>query len=515
MRWTLIKKILLGYGIILLLVSAGALYQAQLLNQLRISLQVVNEGYIPLSKLLTQLESLQMDRNFSATRNQNKFPRFRGEAYLRFYTDVIPKLVAERLNRAQLICEKMKQLTSLPEEIRKDFSLLSERINDILNRQKIFKNELKNFEPSKANEKLLAKQADVTLAVQILSKQLDTKIQIALINIEDEQDSTMDFITFMIVGVLVTAILIAVLIAIYTLRPLRKLTEGVRQIGLGNYQTQISVASKDEIGTLAHEFNQMSHALAERELALKQKQEELIQAEQLAAVGNMATHISHEVRNPLNSISLNAELLEDELKSFSKQSKTKEANNLLKAITRELQRLDELTHSYLAMTKGAKGQKINLVNQDLKSLIHEVQELVEPRCKNQSIDFKTKISEDLPSILGDATQIKQAIWNVLLNAIDATPAKGRVELQAKAVGHEVLLSIRDSGPGIREKDKRLMFQPFYTTKSNGSGLGLSITQKIIEDHGGTLSFESSSKQGTIFTLHFPADETQITKEAAQ
>lgn len=275
-----------------------------------------------------------------------------------------------------------------------------------------------------------------------------------------------------------------------TLRPLRRLREGARRIAAGDYGKRILETGPTEISDLAREFNSMGRAVQERE-------EEKLRAARLAMVGKMAAQIAHEVRNPLSSIGLNTELLEDEL-----GDNASEARELCRAIHSEVNRLTEVTETYL----GLRGGKPKLARESLNAIIGDLVGFVRSDLATRHVELETKLDPEDPPGHVDANQIRQCLINLVRNAADAVAAKGggRLVLRTRREGRRVEISVEDNGVGIPGELLPRLFDPFFSTKKGGSGLGLALTQQIVRDHGGEIYVASRVGRGTTFTLSIPA-----------
>jgi two-component system, NtrC family, sensor kinase len=291
-------------------------------------------------------------------------------------------------------------------------------------------------------------------------------------------------IAAVVLGVLITA-WVAV-----TLRPLRRLREGARRIAAGDYGKRITETGPTEIADLAREFNSMGRAVQERE-------EEKLRAARLAMVGKMAAQIAHEVRNPLSSIGLNTELLEDELGEHAT-----EARELCRAIHAEVNRLTEVTETYL----GLRGGKPKLARESLNAIIGDLVGFVRSDLATRHVTLDTELDPEDPPSHVDANQIRQCLINLVRNAADAVAANGggRVTLRTRGGDRRIEISVEDDGIGIASELLPRLFDPFFSTKEGGNGLGLALTQQIIRDHGGDIRVASRVGRGTTFTLSVPS-----------
>ncbi|MDD9943226.1 MAG: ATP-binding protein [Myxococcales bacterium] len=232
----------------------------------------------------------------------------------------------------------------------------------------------------------------------------------------------------------------------------------------------------------------------------------LIQTERLAAIGRMAAHVTHEVRNPLSSIGLNVELLEDELLGESV-----EARDLLKAIHREIDRLRNVTDEYLRVARLPKPQ---LVAEDLADLARNAASFLRPELESAGVQLELDLPDDLPTLALDEIQFRQVLINLMKNAREAMPDGGTVHVAARVRAGGVQLVVSDTGGGMDPEQRERIFDLFYTTKKLGTGLGLPLTQQIVRAHGGRIRCDSTPGQGTRFELWFPvADEAVSTPHA--
>jgi two-component system NtrC family sensor kinase len=301
---------------------------------------------------------------------------------------------------------------------------------------------------------------------------------------------------------------IAFIFTLRTLRPLAELRTRARQVAGGDYAQRTGVTSQDEIGDLARELDAMAAAIQERE-------QRLIRSERLATVGRMAAQIAHEVRNPLSSIGLNAELLGDEV-----DDKGEEPRRLVASIISEVDRLTEITETYL---RFARLPRPKLEREDLGAVVASVVDLARGELAQARIALAVDIAPDLPDVAADEGQLRQALINLVRNAREAMadaarlasqsaqPALddgpiGRLAIAVRAEEGRVIVTVGDSGPGIRAEDLAKIFDPFFSTKRQGTGLGLALVQQIVVDHGGQIDVASTPGAGTTFVMSFPFEQ---------
>ena len=221
----------------------------------------------------------------------------------------------------------------------------------------------------------------------------------------------------------------------------------------------------------------------------------LIQTERLAAIGRMAAHVSHEVRNPLSSIGLNVELLEEEFGEGAAEPRA-----LLRSIHREIDRLTGVTEEYLRL---ARLPMPRLENEQLGEIVDEVGRFVAREFETSLIRLHVDVAPGLPLVAADEPQIRQALLNLLRNARESMPEGGRVDLEAREAEGGIEILVTDRGAGIPREKRLHIFDLFYSTKERGSGLGLPLTQQIVSAHGGTIACDDAEGGGTVFTMWLP------------
>jgi signal transduction histidine kinase len=287
--------------------------------------------------------------------------------------------------------------------------------------------------------------------------------------------------------------LLGVLVIVWTvltLRPLRRLHDAVGGVAAGNYRQRVAVSGGTEVADLAREFNAMAAAIEERE-------QELVRSERLVTVGKMAAIITHEVRNPLSSIGLNAELLQEELAA----SGSREAVALCATIVKEVDRLTAITEEYL---RFARMPRPRLEREQLNSIVAELLEFQRESLASRGVSVAASLDEALPPVAADEAQLRQALLNLVRNAADAMSAGGELTVATRrSADGAVEVSVKDTGAGIPAENLDRIFEPFFSTKEGGTGLGLALTQQIVAEHGGRIEVDSTPGHGTTFTLRLP------------
>lgn len=240
----------------------------------------------------------------------------------------------------------------------------------------------------------------------------------------------------------------------------------------------------------------------------------LIQTERLAAIGRMAAHVTHEVRNPLSSIGLNVEMLEEELTGADE-----EAKQLLAAIHREIERLTSITEGYLRMARLPNSL---LEPEDVGELVRETAKFMERELQSAGVVLELEVEAELPLVAIDEAQFRQVLLNLLRNGREAVGSGGHVRVSVIAAlepdrvdgPRGVQIRVSDDGVGMDEDTRARIFDLFYTTKKLGTGLGLPLTQQIVLAHGGHITCQSAPSEGTTFELWFPS-AAEATTQASQ
>lgn len=234
-----------------------------------------------------------------------------------------------------------------------------------------------------------------------------------------------------------------------------------------------------------------------RDLTEKRKLEEQIkQREKLASMGRMAAGVAHEVRNPLNAIST---IVQQFALDFQPKKNGDEYNQLTKLLINEVRRLNGIVTQFVNFSKPA---KLKLTAFSASELLQEIKRLTENEAAGKGAAIKTNFA-NLGTVFWDEDQIKQCLFNLTKNAVQAIDQGGQVSLNAENVSGKIKIEIVDNGVGISEKNFNKIYELYYTTKPSGTGLGLSIVHRIITEHGGTISVESKPHQGAKFVIELP------------
>ncbi|TYO97323.1 ATP-binding protein [Desulfallas thermosapovorans] len=248
-----------------------------------------------------------------------------------------------------------------------------------------------------------------------------------------------------------------------------------------------------EAGEIARAVNKMAASLAEKE----KLEEELRRSERLAALGRLVTGVAHELRNPIGVIKTTVQLME---KDFAHIDETKEYVTI---INEQITRSNRVIQELLDFGKPGKN---TLQDAYINALLERVLTFTSPMLRQQNIQLHLELDESVPATEVDAERIKQVFVNLILNATQAMPDGGTLTIKTYHDDKWVYTEFTDTGPGIEQADLGRIFDPFYTTKESGAGLGLSISHQIVRMHGGHITVDSHIKEGTTFTVQLPLPE---------
>lgn len=357
---------------------------------------------------------------------------------------------------------------------------------------------------AKGDSILSQKPYDVVVPVIVGDEHLGyVQVNMLLDNIHSIQHS--NFIKRMVATAMVFTVGIA--FSIYLSRrytdPIKRLVEDFKKVSSGDLSVTIPVESTDEIGDLAKGFNEMVEKLRERE-ALEKR---LYEVEHLSRVGQLAAGIAHEIRNPLNYISLAIDHLRTEIVSQC-PAKADDMGKVADKIREEVRRANYMVVNFMNYGRPLKLRK-SLVS--YRDLLDRTLSVLEERLVEQGAKIEIQIEPDLPELFLDPELMRNCIGNFITNAAQAMPAGGTIVLGAakdKLMQGWVCLTFADQGGGIAAEDIDKVFQPYFTTKDVGIGLGLAITERIVKEHGGEISVSSPPGEGTIFTVRLPMEEAK-------
>jgi hypothetical protein len=276
----------------------------------------------------------------------------------------------------------------------------------------------------------------------------------------------------------------------------------------GDLSARAQLPRRDEIGSLGRSLNSMIERLDESQREVERYHtEQLIRAERLASIGELAASVAHEIKNPLAGISGAVQVLAD---GFPEGGQGREVAD---QILRQCDRMDKTIRNLLNYAQPLTSEPSAV---DVNEILERASFIAMPNPARSSVRVHRELAPGLPRALADGKHLEQAFLNLILNAVQAMPQGGDLTLrtslrQGAAPGgpQQIEIEIADTGVGIPEAIREKVFSPFYTTRTQGTGLGLSITRRILEQSGGTVSFTSETGKGTTFRVTIPVIESRI------
>lgn len=234
--------------------------------------------------------------------------------------------------------------------------------------------------------------------------------------------------------------------------------------------------------------------------------EETLESERLNALTLLAAGVAHEIGNPLNSLDIHLQLMSRKLRKLP-PGERKPLEEHLTTARGEIQRLDGILKQFLHAVRPTLPRR---ERQDIHAVLHETLRLMEPELESRNISVELDLSEGMPQAEIDGGQFQQVFYNLLRNAYQALPpVNGRIAIRSRFNDYEFIISIEDNGSGISPEHMGAIFEPYRTTKTSGSGLGLLIVRRIIREHGGEISLESEEARGTRVIIHLPRAERTV------
>ncbi|HTS09816.1 MAG TPA: ATP-binding protein [Candidatus Eisenbacteria bacterium] len=309
-------------------------------------------------------------------------------------------------------------------------------------------------------------------------------------------------LVLLVAGAGAVAICGALLVVLtYTVqRPMVELQQKIAQLGRGDLSASVSFAHRnDEIGDLGRNFNQMVVQLREsREEIERLHRTQMSRAEHFATLGEMATGLAHEIRNPLAGIAGVIEIISRDLPS------TSPAREVVKDVRQEIARINHIVTDLL---QTARPHPPKVGKSDLNVTIEHAVMLARQQALARGVEISLQKEPSLPEVEHDSDQIHQVMLNLLLNALQAIDRKGKVEVKLSLKNAAAVVEVIDNGRGIPSENLPNIFRPFYTTKGDGTGLGLSLARRIVEDHQGRIDVASTVGKGTTFAVVLPLKRT--------
>ena len=222
-------------------------------------------------------------------------------------------------------------------------------------------------------------------------------------------------------------------------------------------------------------------------------------SEKQLLLARLLERLAHEIRNPLSSLDIHLQLLEEDFGQWPPQIKNQAAARL-EVIHGELRRLESIVDQFMRL---AGPSELNLAPVDLAKIVRHVCDLLQPEAATRHIEITDQLSPDLPPLMADGGQLIQALLNLVINSLQAIEQQGRVAIAARREGDGCLIEVRDSGPGVPQDRLTTIFEPYFTTKPQGKGIGLWIAQQIITAHHGSIHAANAPEGGAVLTIRLP------------
>ncbi len=285
------------------------------------------------------------------------------------------------------------------------------------------------------------------------------------------------------------------------LKPLEEMRIWLQKWLKGEQQGGLPIKGSSELRDLSIVLNQMSALIEQRNQELSKKQEIALHQTRLATIGKLAAQITHELRNPLSSIGLNSELLMDEIEALGSSQQRESAELLLREIAKEVDRLKEITEAYLHFARLPRPE-LQLI--DLNQILQDVADFCRADCAKANVDLALDLEEVHKKIKADPNQIRSALLNLIRNAKEALMSQngGKILLKVRTFGDHAYIEVKDNGKGFSQEALDHCFEPFFSTKPQGTGLGLAMVQQIVEAQLGKI--EIINQQGALIRLIFPS-----------
>lgn len=294
-------------------------------------------------------------------------------------------------------------------------------------------------------------------------------------------------------ALLLGAVLVAIVLAQWLLRPILLLRAGLARLGQGDTGVTLDFPRQDEFAELGESFNVVSARLAREQADGHESRATL--SRRLAALGRVSSGIAHEVKNPLNAMRIHLELLKNQT------SEVPSAQQHVKVLADQMRRLDEVVQGFLTFTKP---EDLALAAIPPRDLLNELLPVVTAEAGKTGVRVTVDAAETLPPISGDRGLLHQALLNLALNACQAMPTGGTLRLAARRVTAGIELTVEDTGTGIAPEHLEKIFNLYFTTKPEGSGIGLALVYRTISLHDGEITVQSVPGRGTTFTIVLPA-----------
>jgi signal transduction histidine kinase len=519
MRLSIATKIFIAFAFLIVVFTGVLMFGIYRTQSLFNQIERLNRRIVPVS---LSLSDAQTDlKSFNLLLNERDPLVIRRTLQVARLVHSLPDRIRQRVSRAREVMEASNLDRYDPgqsrhlDRLQRDLETLEERATDFADRSEEFSDlVLEGDGPTDGDAGDEIRRLQSTLRDD--AEQLGSDISRLRSELRNVTDRALDRANenersslYALGGLSAVALLLAagVLLAVLRIvRPLTTLTEAAKRIGEGDYRTLDEIPNnllgRDEITLLAREFNAMAERLAERDEKLREQHRALLKSERLATVGRMTSAITHELRNPLSSINLNAEMLMEDLVDRGIDPDDPDVMPLLETIIDEVDRLHDITEEYLVYARLPSSE---LEPENLVEIAREMIDFHQTDWNQRDVEVALRTETDTIDIEADANHLRQALLNIVKNAVDASPKDTRVDVEISCDDESATVAIGDRGPGIDPEIRDELFEPFATTKSDGTGLGLAMTQQIVEQHHGEIHIDEPDDGGCRFVIELPRE----------
>ncbi|MFL6514418.1 MAG: two-component system sensor histidine kinase NtrB [Chthoniobacterales bacterium] len=264
--------------------------------------------------------------------------------------------------------------------------------------------------------------------------------------------------------------------------------------------------SADQSSRSDHHPEQVGYAIILRDITeTRRSAQQTIESERLNALTLLAAGVAHEIGNPLNSLHIHLQLMERKVRELDGAAKT-DLQDSITVARAEITRLDSIVTQFL---RAIRPTKPHLLAQNINVIVDEAVRFFGPEIKDRDMVVEQELRSDLPLVQVDRDQMKQAFYNVIKNSMEAMKRRGILRIRSDIDANHVIVSFKDTGGGISAENLGRVFEPYFTTKSAGSGLGLLIVRRIVREHGGELAVESADGKGVTVTIRLPFRDQRV------